>query len=372
MTAKKWMAIAMIFALLLTGMVGCKSPDTEEGAVVNEYVEGDTSATDVEQDLPEKVEQSETGSSANDTDELADNSGDTTKTETPKEDTPALDTQTLTEDTNTPAEEDPVEEPEVQYQAGNLLKLVDYNVRCANDGDNKQVADRGPRLEKLIDQLDPDLMGFQEVTPTWRGLLAGYFSDEYDYVYKERNPGGECTPIFWKKDKFEKMDEGYFWLSETPESESKGWDADYYRICSWVRLKIKATGKEFLYFNSHWDGSGQCHIGSAKVTFSYARKAGAFSKYGMLLTADFNMIPWSKGYSAVVESGELSDVNYDLENDTTPTTNGYNDSSGGRIIDMCFYSPEKILPVSYKVLNEKIDGGYISDHRGLLVEVAIL
>ncbi|MBQ8893150.1 MAG: endonuclease/exonuclease/phosphatase family protein [Clostridia bacterium] len=383
MTAKKWMAIAMIFALLLTGMVGCKSADTEEGAVVDEYVESDTPATEVEQDLPEKVEQSgNTGSSTDDGgDEPSqqpadnnDNSNDTPNNDTPADDTPNTDTQTPTEDTNTPSDDTPEEEPTVQYKEGNKLKVMSYNVRCANDGTGRMIAERGPRLEIVVDMYDPDIVGFQEVTPTWRTMLEGYFSDEYDYVYQERSPGGECTPIFWKKDKFEKKDGGHFWLSETPDTSSIGFGGDHYRVVSWVRLKNKATGTQFLYFNTHYDFTATQHIPSGQLILARARKAGGFSKYGVLLTADFNMTPWSKGYQTLVETGDLSDVNYDLENLSDGTCNGYNDGdgSGGSIIDMCFYSPAKIVPLSYKVVNEKVNDGYVSDHRGIFMEVALL
>lgn len=215
-------------------------------------------------------------------------------------------------------------------------------------------------------------MGFQEVTPTWRLMLEGYFSDEYEYAYQERSPGGECTPIFWKKDKFELMESDHFWLSETPEVSSKGWGAEHYRVVTWVRLKLKSTGKEFLYFNTHYDFKNEIHINSSKLILSRAKAAGAFSKYAMILTGDFNMNAWKGGYNALVESGDLSDTNYDLDNISTPTTNGYNESTGGSIIDFCFYSPAKAVPVKYQVLNEEIDGGYVSDHRGLYTEIALL
>ncbi|MBQ6823646.1 MAG: endonuclease/exonuclease/phosphatase family protein [Clostridia bacterium] len=368
---KRLLVFMMIAALALTALAGCKSTvPEEEGAAADTVVENDTPTPEVEQDAPEKVDpgaEPEVKDEELSEKEPADGEDQTPEAtpDTPPEETPAPDNG---------EEEKEDDEPSANYDEKNKLSLLDYNVRCADDGVGKMVNERAPRLQKLANQLNPDLMGFQEVTPKWRGLLEGYFSKDYDYVYKERNPGGECTPIFWKKDKFQKMDEGYFWLSETPDQESKGWNASYYRICSWVRLKIKSTGKEFLYFNSHWDGGDVVHIGSAQLTLSRARKEGAFSKYAMFLTADFNMLPWGKGYQVLVENGELSDVNYDLENIQDGTVNGYNEdgTSGGRIIDMCFYSPGKAVPVSYRILNEKIDGGYISDHRGLFIEVAVL
>lgn len=370
---KRILPLILVMMLVLTGTFGCAKPNDEESASAGEFVEGEVQDQVGESDRPEKVDPNDAVIS-----EDEDYDPNNQPAETPDNTPSTNETPSTPDEEETPVETpdtgDEDETPEVSYKEGNKLSILDYNVRCADDGAGKLVDERAPRLQKLANQLNPDLMGFQEVTPKWRGLLEGYFSKDYDYVYKERNPGGECTPIFWKKDKFQKMDEGYFWLSETPDTESKGWNASYYRICSWVRLKVKATGSEFLYFNSHWDGGDVVHIGSAQLTLSRARKEGAFTKYAMFLTADFNMTPWGKGYQTLVESGELSDVNYDLENIQDGTVNGYNESgtSGGRIIDMCFYSPGKAVPVSYRILNEKIDGGYISDHRGLFIEVAVL
>lgn len=366
MNLKKWMMLLMVIVLGLSCLAGCKSSvPQEESAVTDTVVENDTPSSEGEQDAPEKVEPNETPSGTETPDEPQENQGEEEKpSETP----------------NTPSDTPVEQEPDLEgdsgngnYKQENKLSILDYNVRYTDDGDNKMIADRAPRLKKLADQLDPDLMGFQEATPTWMGLLKGYFGEEYGCSYKERAPGDESSPIFWKKDKFEKLDEGYFWLSETPDTQSKGWTASHYRICSWVKLKIKATGAEFLYFNAHWDGGDEVHVGSAQVTLTRARKLGAFKKCAMFLTADFNMVPWGKGYQTLVESGELSDVNADLENLSDGTIDGYNEGKEEqRIIDMCFYSTAKAEPVSYRILNEKIDGGYISDHRGLFIEVAVL
>ena len=79
--------------------------------------------------------------------------------------------------------------------------------------------------------------------------------DKYDIFNKYRSESNlESTPILWKKDKFECLKTGYFWLSDTPEVESRGWDELYncYRICVYAILKEKATGKTFNFMNTHF------------------------------------------------------------------------------------------------------------------------
>lgn len=48
------------------------------------------------------------------------------------------------------------------------------------------------------------------------------------------------------------LETGTFWLSKTPDVPgSKGWNARYPRICTWVILRDKRTGKRFCFANTH-------------------------------------------------------------------------------------------------------------------------
>ncbi|MBQ8893148.1 MAG: endonuclease/exonuclease/phosphatase family protein [Clostridia bacterium] len=253
-----------------------------------------------------------------------------------------------------------------------LLSAVSYNLRAWNDGENKMIGDRAPRLQAVMYDRDPDLMGFQEVRPVWMKYLTLYFGNEYDHEIMYRDSAGlnsESTPIFWKKKKFQRLDGGSFWLSETPDQESKGWGADYYRVCTWVRLKCRETGEEFLYYNTHYDGPS-CHCGSNRLVLAHMREQGGFAGCPVLYTGDFNMTPESEGYRDLLASGELKDLNCLLEASAAITTDGYNENNGGRIIDFCYCS-EQVIPSKYQILNQKILGGYVSDHRGLYIEAEL-
>ncbi|MBQ6823645.1 MAG: endonuclease/exonuclease/phosphatase family protein [Clostridia bacterium] len=365
MTFKKWMLVILAVALLLSCITGCKKAEVEqqeESAATEETVE-----TEKEESAPKPTVPSKGP-------EVVQNDNDKTMTlpSQKEEESPEPEEEPMEEETPAPEEEE--EEPEVTVEEGNQLKIVDYNVRCVDDGPNKLIEERAARFEVLMDRLDPDIMGLQEVTPRWLDYLTENFTDEYDYIHRWRAASSqEGTPVFWKKDKFKKLDSGYFWLSDTPSKESKAdnWGAECYRICMWVKLRVKATGKDFLFFNTHFDFKNDtCHVNSAKVVITEAVKLKAFSKYAIFCTGDYNMGPKGKGYTAMYE--KFADINADLNNDKSPTTNGYNEESGGGIIDYCFYSPKLVQPLKYQVLNEEINGGYISDHRGLYIEAALL
>lgn len=364
---KRLVAFLLIALLVLSG---CATPAQEETAAPDEYVEGDA-REEIEQDLPQRVENPDIEGSEFVDDPLEDDEPDDNE---PGSDDPTDDPVENEPNNNEPSKEpdDGEDEPDVEYDSGNQLKIISYNIRYCDDPDGHSIDDRAPRLKTLIDKYEPDLIGFQEATPRWIDHIYDDYGDKYEIRYKYRAESNEeATPLLFKKSKFELLDEGYFWLSETPDVESKAWGAAQYRICMWVKLRIKSTNKELLYYNTHFDGTNESHIGSGKLVVKHATEKGGFSKYPVFLTGDFNMIPWSDGYSTLINGG-FSDINEDLEQDKSVTTDGYNKGDNGRIFDYVFYSSQKVTPLKYQVLNEKIYDGYVSDHRGLYTESAII
>lgn len=389
----KWnkrIALVMVIVMAVMMLASCQSGRTYEDVAGDEskiYVSskeqspvieytGDPIIKEVETTDPAYADTSNGGSSNDNTNDDTnggnsdDNTNDDTNGGNTNDDTNGGNTN---DDTNGGDEN----EDEETYDQGNFLKLISYNVRCANDGNGNDIADRAPRLEKVIKDRDPDLIGFQEVVPTWMDkYLVPAFEAEYDHVIKYRAESNkEATPIFWKREKFELMDSGYFWLSETPDAESKGWGASHYRICNWVKLKIKATGKIFLYVNTHFDFSGKCHVGSAALIATRMKAQGGWTKYPVFFTADCNMTRYEDGYNAMLENG-FNDINMDLEDLNYKTGGGYHldghtGLQNGSPIDYCFYSASMIIPKTYQIIDEQVNGGYASDHKGLYIEMAL-
>lgn len=269
------------------------------------------------------------------------------------------------------------------YKEENIIKVLDYNVRCANDGINKvtgsnnDIDHRAPRLEALIKEYQPDVIGLQEASRPWIKELEERLYRDYAMRYTYRAPHSrESTPVLWRRDKFELLDDGHFWMSETPDTPSIGWGSGKWcRICTWVKLRVKATGKEFFYVSAHMTGSVPGTVNGGNVVMEQMANRGAFSECGAFLTGDFNIPPGHEGYVNLQESGRFSDLNADLGMDWQYSNNGYNDRPDedpkNWIKDFIFYTPAKMVPLKYKVLNEYYFDGWISDHRGLWGEVAI-
>lgn len=244
---------------------------------------------------------------------------------------------------------------------GNTVSVVSYNVRCCDDPNGNSIKERAPRLEKAIKKYDPDLIGMQEFVPAWDPYTKKIFSDDYDYIINYRcKDNYEGTPIFWKRAKFKLLDHGVFWLSETPDQESLGWDADYYRICAWVKLQVRATGKVFYYYNTHFDYTEPPQEPSALLMAERV-----VTDTPAIVTGDFNMEPDSKGYAAMVKT--FTDAN--TQNDATATFTSYGDPETNKRLDYVFV--RNAATQNYKVMTEMPGGNYVSDHFGVYSEVIL-
>ena len=246
------------------------------------------------------------------------------------------------------------------------LKVISFNIRYCDDKDGNSIKERAPRLAEVTKKYDADIIGFQEYTVPWEEQIAKFYP-EYEIFNKYRSVYQlESAPILWKKDRFECISKGYFWLSDTPEVESRGWDSLYncWRMCEYVTLRHIESGKLFTYMNTHYGFGDKGQIDSSRLIYDYSRK---ISLLPTLITGDFNMTPESLGYAEMVK--HFTDVNAVTANDRRTTYHEY-----GRVdnqhIDYCFIN-DKVKPISLRLIDEIVDGKYPSDHYGLFVRLEI-
>lgn len=253
------------------------------------------------------------------------------------------------------------------------LKILSFNVRYRDDSNGHSIIERGPRILEILQTANADLMGFQEYTPQMKDVLAEKLSWDYEVFDKFRSEKAdtdwESAPIFWKKERFDCIDKGYFWLSDTPNVESKGWDElyDCYRICMWVVLKDKQTAKEFIYMNTHFGfgNKGQCD--SVRLMKKYASKIGDLPA---VFTGDFNLKPETEPYTVMVE--DFYDVNKATVCDRRFTYHGYSiqPKEGQEHIDYCFVN-DGVIPKGFEIITKTFDGKFASDHYAILAEIEI-
>jgi len=185
-------------------------------------------------------------------------------------------------------------------QKGTPINIITYNIRLnvASDGVNAW-PNRKDNVKALVKFHDADILCVQEALPEqFDALLEG---SNFDVVGVGREDGkrkGEFSAVYFDKDRFTKKDGGTFWLSQTPDVPSKGWDAALNRVCSWVRLLDKLNKKEFLVFNTHYDHIGvQARIESAKLLKQKIQQIAP--TLPVVFTGDLNVTPETEAISTI-------------------------------------------------------------------------
>lgn len=259
------------------------------------------------------------------------------------------------------------------------LGVMSFNIRVPSDDTPNTLAERAPRVKTFMETYSPDIIGMQEVSPGWKNELdsiMGSYSSEF--VYRAAS-SQEAAPLYWKTSKFTCLEQGTFWLSETPDVESLGWDGGCYRTCSYAALLEKTTGHLILFFNTHLDHKGAvAREQGAQLVVS--RMEALYNKYCDLgyrsilqfCTGDFNAVRGSQAYNAM--TNYLSDTVYIANELLSPaetyTFTGFAED-GGSIIDYIFTDGRTADVVSHKVADDKVDGYFISDHYGLYDVISI-
>lgn len=184
------------------------------------------------------------------------------------------------------------------------VRVMSYNIRfgTAPDGNNHWEK-RKQFLVETIRAFDPDLLGTQETLGFQRDYLAANLQG-YDVVGVGRDDGGEngeMMALFFKQSRFEKMDEGHFWLSQTPDQPgSKSWDSALPRMVTWVKLRDRsqANAKPILFFNTHFDHRGvEARLESARLLRSRVADFGGICR--VVVTGDFNTGEGSEPYKVL-------------------------------------------------------------------------
>ncbi|MFN0124708.1 MAG: endonuclease/exonuclease/phosphatase family protein [Blastocatellia bacterium] len=189
------------------------------------------------------------------------------------------------------------------------VRVMTFNIRygTAQDGENHWDK-RREFLVATVRAFDPDLLGTQETLGFQRDYLAAQLSG-YEVLGVGRDDGkeaGEMTALYFRRARFEKLDSGHFWLSETPAVPgSKNWDAALTRMVSWVKLRDRRQpkAKPLLFFNTHFDHRGnQARIESARLL--RRRAAEALQTCRVIITGDFNAGDDSEPYRAFFAGNE--------------------------------------------------------------------
>ncbi|WP_437191666.1 endonuclease/exonuclease/phosphatase family protein [Planctomicrobium sp. SH527] len=258
------------------------------------------------------------------------------------------------------------------------LKVMSFNIRfgSANDGENNWDR-RKEFLVETINKFQPDLLGTQETMLFQKEYLdkqlEGYGSEGIGRVDGKKE--GESMAVYYRKDRFELLDVGHYWLSETPETVgSKSWDSSLQRMVTWIKLKDKkAPGNPELYFvNTHFDHRGQ--VARAESATLVRNRIAALGQVPVILTGDFNAGEGSQPYKNLFSEtdGKKTIVDtyrakHPIQTETEATFNGFKADvvKGSRIDWIGATSQFKVVDAVINRVSR--DGRVPSDHYPLEV-----
>ena len=259
------------------------------------------------------------------------------------------------------------------------LNVITFNIRLdlAFDSLNSWQY-RKDVAAQIIKKYDADIIGTQEVLPNQMQDLKDRLV-EYTAIGVGRDDGankGEFSALFYKTSRFKEHDSGTFWLSETPDIPSLGWDAAYPRIATWAILEDRLTSKKIFVINTHLDHVGKvARINGVKLMLEKAKRVA--EDYPVILTGDFNSNPYSDVVQFVLdEANSFNLVDTRLVSNVVKGKNTtFHDY--GRIplekqecIDYIFVD-KNFRTDSYEVIEDKLDGVYLSDHNPVVTRISL-
>jgi len=247
------------------------------------------------------------------------------------------------------------------------VKAMSYNIRLNTDSDGENKWElRKEKLAGLINYYNADFVGAQEVLHNQLVYLQQQLTT-YSFVGVGRDDGkeaGEYSALFYKKDVYHVKTSGTFWLSPTPDTPSKGWDAALNRVCSYGLFRHKKTKQYIWVFNTHFDHVGKiARVEAAKIIVEKINTLNT-KNYPVILTGDFNVRPEDAPIATITSSLQNSRTVSELVHNNADTWNGFkfNQPPNG-CIDYVFISKDPRISVAkFITITDSYNMKYYSDH----------
>lgn len=255
------------------------------------------------------------------------------------------------------------------------LKVMTYNIRLdvAVDGENDWTH-RKDFFTSQIQFYEPDVFGVQEATPNQVNDIAAALT-QYGKIGIGRDGigKGESSSIYYKMDRFKVLESNTFWLSETPDVISIGWDAAFNRVCTYGLFKDLKTKKMFWVFNTHLDHIGELARTNGIQLILSKIEALNIKKYPVIFMGDFNSKPNEDRIITLKKvMNDAREISKEKPFGPSGTFNGFKHNEPvTMLIDYIFISKNSSFNVNkYAVLSDSKDLKYPSDHLPVYVEIA--
>ena len=255
------------------------------------------------------------------------------------------------------------------------FRIASFNIRTRGDKAPNDWQARIPRILAIFDKYELDSIGVQELTPQQKkALLEKGTAFAAVGVGREPNKGGEHCCVIYRKDRFDCLDAGTFWLSTTPDVVgSHSWKTACRRICTWAKLKDKKTGKEFVHFNTHLDHkSEEARRNGAALIMS--RMDDIAKGLPCFLTGDMNCrIATPSIQSFLAKMKNTKDVSETPHEGTFQTFHAYRYTDGkvtNSEIDFIFFNGDMRV-LRHATMNDHNGNEFPSDHFPVMAEIIL-
>lgn len=244
---------------------------------------------------------------------------------------------------------------------------MSFNIRYDNPDDGMNAwSNRKEEVVELIGKFHPDFIGIQEALPNQVNYISENL-DGYEFIGHGRdgvNTDSEATPIFYNSEMFELVDQKIFWLSDTPDKISRGWDAALNRISVYGKFRNKKTEEVFHIINTHFDHQGEtARLRSADLLTDFIRQQ-QLANEKIVLMGDLNATPDDPPIMALRKDLQDAGENENLKG----TFTGFNtEVPATNRIDYIFVKNLEVKKYQCIDLKRK-NGLYPSDHFPVYIE----
>lgn len=275
--------------------------------------------------------------------------------------------------------------PEVEIKSADkrvknneALLVASYNTAApwGNLLEGTHTTRRTHLFARQINDCMPDVLGVQELNCFWEEDLKELLPQYAYYGVKrggdDKEKNSEINGIYYLKDKFELLESDTFWISLTPETESRFEGAGCHRICSYVVLKNKETGFTFAHLNTHLDNVSfeAQNLGGSLIVEKAEELKTEYGEISIVVTGDFNQYADGPAVQELTKNGFNNACNVNDEAKNTLTYHGWGIFDYLGPIDFIF-ADNTVKIKNYAVHDNKIDNSYVSDHFMITAELGI-
>lgn len=257
-------------------------------------------------------------------------------------------------------------------QHTDTVRVMSFNIRLSSaslkDGRNCW-RNRREAVVRMLQEVSPGIFALQEAMPDQRCFIDSRL-DGYVRIGLGRDYGdwrGEMVAVYYDSRRFDLVDSGTFWLSETPSVPSRGWDAGYNRTATWGRFRAKASGREFLLVNTHLDHKGRkAQTEGVKLLRRMVEElAGGLPA---VLCGDFNLPSSDEAFLPLQGFMQLG-CEVCSDTDISATFHSFGRAVNPVVIDHIYV--RGVMPLRYSVLKDGFGVPFLSDHYPVFIDFVL-